>query len=623
MFKRKHVPLLVLSLLLFISVCYFMERALPRIALTPREAADQRDATRPRALSDELLTDSGDRDSAGSRPPSKEKTEEVLLPPKSSQGNGTASASPKEETAQPPSDDRRKKEEAQGSMRDSSAASASSPSSSSAPASSSKSAALRGAQASALPASAHRADRSFQRGPQNDRQKKVVAMMRHAWNDGYVKYAWGEDELHPLSKKGENGWKLGLTLIDSLDTLYILGMDEEYRRAREWVADKSNLVMQNVGNVNLFETTIRVLGGLLGAHALTEDKIFLERARDLGEHLLPGVRGTGNGVPFSDIEIRSGRGKWGGGDASTAEATTLQLEFKTLSHITGDTKFAKEVDKVTRTIRGMPKKDGLVAILLKPHGAQPMFAGAYSLGARGDSYYEYLLKQWILTNQSEPVFLEDYRVAMRGVREHLVKRTNGPLNLTYIAEETSSGSLYQKMDHLVCFLPGLLAEGAKRGAAGEDSTPAEELELAKVVLRTCYQMYVSTGNMLGPEITHFDMDGKEVLIKPQDSHVLLRPETIESLFYLYRHTGDKKYQDWGWEMLQAFERHARVESGGYCSLDTALGSNPMKRDKMESFFLAETLKYLFLLFDDTREQVPLDTFVFNTEAHPLRIYSPG
>ena len=100
------------------------------------------------------------------------------------------------------------------------------------------------------------------------------------------------------------------------------------------------------------------------------------------------------------------------------------------------------------------------------------------------------------------------------------------------------------------------------------------------------------------------------------------PETVESLFILHRITGDKKYQEWGWNIFKAFEKWTRVDTGGYSSLNKVTWENPPKRDKMESFFLGETLKYLFLLFGDDNHQanvLPLDKFVFNTEAHPFPI----
>eukprot|EP00622_Pseudochattonella_farcimen_P000501 FR735010.1.p1 GENE.FR735010.1~~FR735010.1.p1 ORF type:complete len:159 (+),score=17.09 FR735010.1:186-662(+) len=107
-------------------------------------------------------------------------------------------------------------------------------------------------------------------------------------------------------------------------------------------------------------------------------------------------------------------------------------------------------------------------------------------------------------------------------------------------------------------------------------------------------------------------------IKDVDS--LLRPETVESLFLCWRVTRDKKYQDWGWAIFEAIERTARVESGGFAGLRDIRNPEGGQRDVMESFFMAETLKYLFLLFGDPdHEMLPLDEWVFNTEAHPLRV----
>ncbi|CAN6446386.1 unnamed protein product [Victoria cruziana] len=108
------------------------------------------------------------------------------------------------------------------------------------------------------------------------------------------------------------------------------------------------------------------------------------------------------------------------------------------------------------------------------------------------------------------------------------------------------------------------------------------------------------------------------MIKPNDRHNLLRPETVESLFVLYRITKDPKYREWGWQIFQDFEKYTKVETGGYTSLDDVTTIPPRRRDKMETFFLGETLKYLYLLFGD-ENVLPLDEFVFNTEAHPLPI----
>ena len=109
--------------------------------------------------------------------------------------------------------------------------------------------------------------------------------------------------------------------------------------------------------------------------------------------------------------------------------------------------------------------------------------------------------------------------------------------------------------------------------------------------------------------------------QPADTHNLLRPETVESLFYLYRLTGEKKYRDYGWKIFLAFEKYTKLPFG-YTSINNVRNpGNVGYRNKMESFFLGETLKYFYLLFSDDPQVVPLDQFVFNTEAHPLPIYT--
>lgn len=111
-------------------------------------------------------------------------------------------------------------------------------------------------------------------------------------------------------------------------------------------------------------------------------------------------------------------------------------------------------------------------------------------------------------------------------------------------------------------------------------------------------------------------------LQPLDAHNLLRPETVESLFYMYRFTQDKKYREWGWQIFLAFMKYTKIDGAGFSSINNVKSpSNPGYKDKLESFFLAETLKYLFLLFSDDPKLIPLDKFVFNSEAHPLPIYT--
>ncbi|KAM9325886.1 endoplasmic reticulum mannosyl-oligosaccharide 1,2-alpha-mannosidase [Gastrophryne carolinensis] len=453
--------------------------------------------------------------------------------------------------------------------------------------------------------------------PISERQEAVIEAFRHAWK-GYKQFGWGHDELKPISKAYSEWFGLGLTLIDALDTMWILGLKEEFQEARDWVATK--LTFDKNVDVNLFESTIRILGGLLSTYHLTQDSLFLEKAKDIGTRLLPAFN-TPSKVPYSDVNIGKGTAhppRWTS-DSSVAEVTSVQLEFRELSRLTGDSTFKNVVDQVTQHIHSLAgKRDGLVPMFINTNSGQFSHLGVFTLGARADSYYEYLLKQWIQSGKKETAFLEDYMQAIEGVKKNLLRKSQ-PNGLTFVGE-LSHGHFSPKMDHLVCFLPGTLALGAHNGIAGD------HMNIATSLMETCYQMYKQMETGLSPEISHFFLHAsagsKDIDVKVADRHNLLRPETVESLFYLYRFTGDTKYQDWGWEILQNFNKYTRVPTGGYTSINNVQNPNNTEpRDKMESFFLGETLKYLYLLFSDDVDLIHLDKFVFNTEAHPLPIWT--
>ncbi|XP_078605184.1 endoplasmic reticulum mannosyl-oligosaccharide 1,2-alpha-mannosidase-like isoform X3 [Branchiostoma floridae x Branchiostoma japonicum] len=451
---------------------------------------------------------------------------------------------------------------------------------------------------------------------QTAQQKAVVEAFKHAWK-GYKQYAWGHDELKPISKAASDWFGLGLTIVDSLDTMWIMGLMEEFEEARRWV--EKDLVLKKNVDVNLFETTIRVLGGLLSAFHLSNDGLFLEKARELGDRLMPCFNSPSK-IPYSDVNLDTGKAhppRWGP-DSTTSEVTSIQLEFRELSHQTGNDKYKKAVDEVMDHIQSLPKENGLIPIFVNARSGQFRAGATITVGARGDSYYEYLLKQWLQTGKSEDKLRDEYVAAIEGMQKNLVRSTaaNG---LKFIGELVR-GSFSPKMDHLVCFLPGTLAIGHHNGL------DPSHLELAKELAKTCYQMYADMPTGLSPEIAYFNIQnpGKpDIEVKNADTHNLLRPETVESLFYLYRLTGDQQYRDWGWKIFQAFEKYTKVPGGGYSSIGSVKDTkNPRFRDKMESFFLGETLKYLFLLFSDDPNLLSLDKYVFNTEAHPLPIWRP-
>jgi endoplasmic reticulum Man9GlcNAc2 1,2-alpha-mannosidase len=517
----------------------------------------------------------------------------------------------------------------------------------------------------------------------SEQREAVKEVFKTSWA-GYEKYAWGMDEYNPLSHKGktmvEGG--MGWIIVDALDTAMMMNLTSHVAKAREWISTSLSYTANH--EVNTFETTIRMLGGLLSAHYLSTtfphlapqrdddtnqpgEDLYIEKATDLAERLL-GAFDSPSGIPYASVNLNTSTGVGShldAGASSTAEAATLQLELKYLAKLTGEPMYWQRAEHVIQAIESQKREDGLLPIYIYP--ATGEFRGDnIRLGSRGDSYYEYLIKQYLQTGGAEPVYLDMWEEALEGIKKHLITYSKDA-SLTILAERQSGlySPLTPKMDHLVCFMPGTIALAVTGGQTvaeakarlGSAWTPKhdENLKLAEELMKTCWGMYKVTPTGLAPEIAYFHVadpapqwhghmdptwtpprssdlsDDVGALwrgdydIHTNDVHNLQRPETVESLFYMYRITKDRKYRQWGWEMFEAFREHTKVvdEVEGkvyaYTSLDTVM-ENPVRerkrRDNMESFWLAETLKYFYLLFSDD-DFFPLDTVVFNTEAHPL------
>ncbi|KAH8404633.1 hypothetical protein KR215_005421, partial [Drosophila sulfurigaster] len=475
-------------------------------------------------------------------------------------------------------------------------------------------------------------------GATNERQTAVVAAFKHSWA-GYKKYAWGHDNLKPVSQTSHEWFGLGLSIVDSLDTMYIMGLEDgmlcpfffptinicifnyfvnftEFNEARDWVRD--SLKFHTSRDVNLFEVTIRVLGGLLSAYHLSGDHMFLAKASELGNRLLPSFLSP-SGIPYSDVNLgeRSAHSPKWSPDSSTSEVTTIQLEFRDLSRSTNVPIYERVVSIVNEKVHALDKNHGLVPIFINANTGTFRNYATISLGARGDSYYEYLLKQWLQTGRKDnDNLILDYMQAIDGVLTQLMRRTPRE-NWVYIGELINGHDFKPKMDHLTCYLPGTLLLGHQNGM------PDSHLLLARDMMDTCYQTYIKQPTQLAAEISYFalnDKDENDIYVKPNDAHNLLRPEFIESLYYFYALTGNRTYQDMGWTIFQAFEKHTKV-AAGYTSLGNVKNTlNTRMRDLMESFWMSETLKYFYLLFSDNRKEIDLEKWVFNSEGHPLPVY---
>lgn len=427
---------------------------------------------------------------------------------------------------------------------------------------------------------------------------------------------------------------LGWIIVDSLDTMILMNLTSRVQDAREWISN--SLTWDQDQDVNTFETTIRMMGGLLAAHylsnefpdlaPLTEDDagaagedLYLEKAKDLADRLLSAFDSP-SGIPYASVNLHKYEGIQSHSDygaSSTAEATTLQLELKYLAKLTGEKDFWDRAEHVMKVIDDNGARDGLVPIYISTKTGE--FQGEnIRLGSRGDSYYEYLIKQYLQTNKQEPIYQELWDEALQGVRRHLVTYTENS-EFTIIAERPDGlqRPMEPKMDHLVCFMPGTIALAATGGLTEAEARKLptwsqkddDNMKLARELMHTCWGMYKAMATGLSAEITYFKIDRpppaisaphkapefdsdpkakwrEDFIVHANDVHNLQRPETVESLFYMWRITGEVQYREMGWEMFKSFVNHTAVENGGgFTSLDNANIVPPRVRDNMESFWL--------------------------------------
>jgi len=421
--------------------------------------------------------------------------------------------------------------------------------------------------------------------------ERVKADFRHAW-DGYVRYAWGHDQLRPLSH-GYRDWydstSVFMTPVDAFDTALLMGLNDEAQAAKRIVLD--SLSFDHDITVQVFEVTIRLLGGLLSAYQLDGDPGFLALAKDLGERMLPAFE-SATGMPYVRVNLKTGvRSE---PVNNPAEIGTLMLEFGTLSKLTGDTRFYDAAKRGVQAVFARRSSIGLVGTRIDVETGEWRDTDSH-VGARIDSYYEYLLKAALLFDD------EDFR-AMYETSISAVNR--------YVADERNNGLWYGQVDMntgertgtrfgaLEAFLPAVLALGG-------------DLDRAERLMESVYLMWTTWD--IEPEV----MDYATMEIR-YPSYVL-RPEALESAFYLYRLTGEARYLEMGQTMFQSIERWSRTPDA-FAALRSVVTKE--QADDLESFFFAETLKYAYLLFAPP-ETLDLHSVVFNTEAHPLRRVGEG
>mmetsp|Transcript_117309 Transcript_117309/g.190906 ORF Transcript_117309/g.190906 Transcript_117309/m.190906 type:complete len:520 (+) Transcript_117309:42-1601(+) len=467
------------------------------------------------------------------------------------------------------------------------------------------------------------------------RAEEVRDAIRHLWA-GYKEVGWGADVVGPISGAGRDIYgRVGMFIIDTLDTLWLAGLHNEFADGEKWVSELRLDIQNHSARSSFFEMTIRGLGGLLSAYALSGHHVFLEKATLLGDRLLQAFPKPGSSHLWpaaaidvhnvSDVEVVH---TWNPTTSFLAEAGSNVLEFDYLSDATANQQYQLAAESVLNRLVKLSnsEKETLAPLELDPYSLT-IRGEKVSVGAAGDSYYEYLLKRYLQSGCTEQQLLSTWKDAMRAMRAALLGQSAD--GLTYIKSEATreapgvygSHHVLDRMEHLACFVGGMLA-------IASHYVPTEEVEdwwlpTGIEITRTCFEMYKQSSTGLAPETVYFEkasMHGPDQhYMRGSDRHYRLRPETLESLFYLHRITGNTTYREWSWTIFQAINNKTKTKYGFaevYDVLEVAEHASQNLEDSEETWMGAETLKYALLTQLPTTA-LPLEKFVFNTEAHPL------
>ena len=336
-------------------------------------------------------------------------------------------------------------------------------------------------------------------------------------------------------------WNCLNRLVDALDTLWIMGLQTEFKEGRDWV--KESLSHTLVGEVSTFETTIRSLGGLISAYDLSDDIIFLKQAEYLAPRLFKAFDSP-SGLPRGRVNLKTGKSRLSGSGNSyvLAEVASLQLEFAYMAKATGKDEYRTKSEKVFDILKRITPRDGLIPLNLKEkrNGRAYFSSKVVSFGAMGDSAYEYMLKRWLQGGKKDMKLRDLWDKSINGMHHHLLKKST-PNGLTYIADR-SNKHVGNEMSHFTCFMGGALALGAYTDPEGISSPRAErDLKTAKALAYTCYQMNARSATGLAPESVIFNGCTDFVISKTNPAY-MLRPEAVESFYYLYQLTGDPVYR---------------------------------------------------------------------------------
>ncbi|KAF1983311.1 glycoside hydrolase family 47 protein [Aulographum hederae CBS 113979] len=493
---------------------------------------------------------------------------------------------------------------------------------------------------------------------------RVKDAMRHTFRN-YKSRAWGYDNIKPVSggfDNSRNGW--GAFIVDTTTTLATLGLWNELKMEVDYITKEIDFSTAEE-LVDPFETTIRYLGALVSLVELIDNGVvpedvisgtqrnsILAQAVTLGNKLVPAFD-TPTGIPWPRVDFSKDKGvadppevaklhpektKYKNPAMGPARAGTAILENYILGKLSKNDNFHAYSLRSwaplvwNKYIESMP---GLVDGPIDINTGAPL--GKFKHWDTGhDSYYEYLIKFSVLAPRERysKTYQSRWLEAALALRHNISSKSthteNHMMQHLYLGQVHENGEYLNKMGHLACFAPGNLMYG------GSHLKRPDLIHLGQALLESCHHLYSSSPNGIGPETFHWVPStlGQKSHFKPSsprqeyelshygffvaDPKYKLRPEYVESLFYAWRITGEERYREWAWDAFMAFERACKTPYGYAMVKDVMEQPEDLELlDESESFWGAETLKYLYLIFADV-DVMSLEEWVFSTEGHPFR-----
>ncbi|KAI4847391.1 glycoside hydrolase [Aureobasidium sp. EXF-8845] len=480
---------------------------------------------------------------------------------------------------------------------------------------------------------------------QTARTNAVAAAFQHAWN-GYSKYCFGHDTLHPVTNTCEDDFGgLGATAIDSLPTAIIFRNENVTVQILEFIAALDLKVVKGGTRIQVFEVTIRHFAAMISAWDLLQGPFaHMAKNPDLRHALYTQMVTLGDilscafdspsGIPREWVDPATCQSDQGTQNTIAGVGTVI-LEFARLSDITGDRKYADLAEKAeNHLLKPQPASGepypGLLGSFVNV-GTGEIIGSQGSWGALADSFYEYLIKAYLYNSDLYGLYLERWLVAADSTIRSIGSHPYGHPEWTLLPS-WNGDNLQNSMESLSWFAGGNFILG---GMVTHNQTL---VDYGLSIADAAGAIYNSTQTGLGGEFVTWDTSCEtsdtnscdpKSSIRISDGRFRLRPEVLETWYYAYRATKNEKYRDWIWAAFEAINRYCKTESGFSSLTNVDAVDGGKKGDVQESFVFAEVMKYVYLSnledapyhVQDSRTGIK-NTWVFNTEAHPLRVAGP-